>query len=85
MLPIKLKTSKEINLNTPLMEYVSNNYGNESLTQNLMSYFSDFNNKRNVISTKKDDLETAKDINSLLQITIKYLNQLIVIQNKNLL
>jgi len=85
MLPIKLKTSKEINLNTPLMEYVSNNYGNESLTQNLMSYFSDFNNKRNVISPKKDDLGTVKDIDSLLGIAIKYLNQLIVIQNKNLL
>jgi len=85
MLPIILKTSKEINLNKPLMEYVSNNYGNESLTQNLMSFFSDFNNKRNVISAKQDDLGTAKDIDSLLQITIKYLNQLIVIQNKNLL
>ena len=84
MLPTKLKTSKEISINSPLMEYVSNNYGNESLTQNLMSYFSDFNNKRNVISAKKEDLDTINNINSLLQIEIKYLNQLIVIQNKNI-
>ena len=83
MKPIKLKTSKETNISSKLLEYVSNNCGQESITQNLQKYFSDFNQNRNIISYNKDDHETIRDVMTTLEITTKYFNQLIAIKSKN--
>ena len=82
MKPIKLKTSKELNLNSSLLDYVTKNYGQQSLTQNLKSYFLDFNNNHNVISQNKNCLDSINDLNTTLLITTKYFNQIIAIKNK---
>ena len=83
MKPIKLKTSKETNIGSKLLEFVSNNYGRDSITQNLQKYFSDFEQNRNIISYNKDDQESIKDIMTTLDISTKYFNQLIAIKSKN--
>ena len=83
MKPIKLKTSKETNIGSKLLEFVSNNYGRDSITQNLQKYFSDFEQNRNIISYNKDDQESIKDIMTTLNISTKYFNQLIAIKSKN--
>ena len=83
MKQIKLKASKETNICSKLIEFVSNNYGRESITQNLQNYFSDFEQNRNVISYNKDNQENLKDIMTTLEISTKYFNQLIAIKSKN--
>ena len=82
MKPIKLKTSKEMNLSSIFEEYVIKNYGQQSITEKLKYYFSDFNQNRNVISHNKDDLNKIKDLLLTLDITTKYFNQLIAIKSK---
>ena len=82
MKPIKLKTSKEMNLSSIFEEYVIKNYGQQSITEKLKYYFSDFNQNRNVISHNKEDLNKIKDLLLTLDITTKYFNQLIAIKSK---
>ena len=82
MKPIKLKTSKEMNLNSIFVDYVTKNYGQQSITDKLQYYFSDFNQNRNVISHNKDNLYKIKDLILTLEITTKYFNQLIAIKSK---
>lgn len=82
MKPIKLKTSKEAKIDSIFIEYVSKNYGQECINEKLQNYFSDFSQNRNVISFKKDDQNTIKDVKTTLDITLKYLNQLMAIKSK---
>ena len=85
MKPIKLKTSKETNYNTIFLNYISNTYGPQSITKNLQDFFNDFNENRKVISYKKDDLRKVEDLKTTLNITKKYLNQLIAIKGKTVI
>ena len=82
MKPIKLKMSCETDISSHLIEFVSQNYGEESITPDLQHYFSDFNQNRNVISMNKDEQNTLKDLTTTLNITKKYLNQLVAIKSK---
>ena len=84
MKPIKLKNSKEIEITSILSDYVSKNYGQDNLNQNLQQYFSDFNRNRNVISNNKNEQNTIQDLITILQITTKYFNQLVAIKSKNI-
>ena len=81
MMSIKLKTTKEMNLDSSFIDYVSQNNGQTPIPQSLQYYFSDFNNNRNIISQNKD-LDSINEINSTLEITKKYCNQLIAIKSK---
>ena len=85
MKPIYLKKSKETNYNSVFLEYISSTYGPQSITPKLREYFSDFNENRKVISHKKDDLYKIPDLKMTLEITTKYLNQLIAIKSKTVI
>lgn len=85
MKPTKLKTSKETNYNTVFLEYISNLYGPQAITKNLQDFFFDFNENRKVISHKKDDIRKVEDLNTTLNITTKYLNQLVAIKGKTVI
>ena len=82
MKPIKLKMSCETDISSHLIEFVSQNYGQESVTQELQNYFSDFNQIRNIIAMNKDEENTIKDLTSTLNFTKKYLNHLVAIKSK---
>ena len=82
MKPTKLKTSREIDISSILINFVSKNYGPQSVTQNLINYFSDFNQNRFVISHNTEELDSIKDISMAIQMTTKYFNQLIAIKSK---
>ena len=82
MKPIKLKTSKEMNINIKFVDYVTKNYGNQFISEKLHHYFSDFNQNRNVISHNKDNMNKIKDIIVTLELTTKYFNQIIAIKSK---
>ena len=82
MKPTKLKTSKEINISSILIDFITQNYGPQSVTENLRNYISDFNNNRIVISHNKDEKNSVKDLNMAIQMTTKYFNQLIAIKSK---
>ena len=85
MKPTRLKTSKETNYNSIFLQYISSTYGPQAITAKLQEYFSDFNENRKVISHKKDNLYKVQDLNMTLQITTKYLNQLIAIKSKTVI
>ena len=85
MKPTKLKTSKETKYNTIFLEYISNSYGPQTITKNLQDFFFDFNENRKVISYKKDDIRKIEDLNTTLNITTKYLNQLVAIKGKTVI
>ena len=73
MKQIILKTSKEMNLNSIFIDYVTKNYGQQSITEKLQYYFSDFNQNSNVISHNKYNLYKIKDLILKLEIiTIKF-------------
>ena len=82
MKPVKLKTSEEKDLNTIFRDYVSKNYGEQAFTPNLQSYFSSFNQNRNVISHSKDNEHSINILKTTLQISIQYLNQIIALKTK---
>ena len=82
MRPIKLKTSKEINIKSSLLDYFSINCGQQNITENVQSFLSDLNNNRNQICENQSSPESIKDLNNMLQITTKYLNQLVGIKSK---
>ena len=85
MKPIILKKSKETNYNTIFLDYISKTYGPQSITQKLQQYFLDFNENRKVIASNKDKLYKVSDLMTTLQITTKYLNQLISIKGKTVI
>ena len=85
MKPIYLKSSKETNYNSIFLQYISSTYGPQSITPKLQEYFSDFNENRKVIAHKKDGMYKIPDLNMTLQITTKYLNQLISIKSKTVI
>ena len=82
MKPTKLKTSKEMDLNSIFIDYVSKNYGQHSITEKLKYYFSELNQNRNVLSHSKDEFNSIKDLTTTLNITTKYFNQIIAIKSK---
>ena len=82
MRPIKLKTSKEINIKSSLLDYFSINCGQQNITESVQSFLSDLNNTRNDICENQSSPESINDLNNMLQKTTKYLNQLVGIKNK---
>ena len=81
---IRLKISNEMNLNSSFLEYISNNNGQQSLTQKLNDFFSDFNQNRNFITHISDELNSIIDLENIVQINTKYFNQLVAIKSKML-
>ena len=58
MRPIKLKTSKEINIKSSLLDYFSINCGQQNITENVQSFLSDLNNNRNQICENQSSPES---------------------------
>ena len=82
MKPIKLKKTKEMNLDSFFLDYVSRNYGQQAVTQGLQSYFIDFNKNRNFFTLSRDECNTVKDLTTSLHLATNYLNQLVAIKSK---
>ena len=85
MKPIYLKKSKETAYNSIFLDYISKIYGPQSITPKLQQYFLDFNENRKVIAHNKDGMYKVSDLLTTLQITTKYLNQLISIKAKTVI
>ena len=81
---IRLKISNEMNLKSSFLEYISNNNGQQSITQKLNDFFSDFNQNRNFITHISDELNSIIDLENIVQINTKYFNQLVAIKSKML-
>ena len=82
MRPIKLKTSKEISINSSLYDYFSINCGQENITENVQSFLNAMNKNRNEICENQNSPESIKDLNNMLQMTTKYINQLVAVKSK---
>ena len=82
MKPIKLKISVDINLNSKISDILSNKYGQQSMTPNLENYFSDFSKYRSAVSHFKEEEKTIKDLKTAIELTTKYINQLIAIKSR---
>ena len=79
---IQLETSNEMNLNSAFLEYISNSYGQQSITPKLQNYFTELNKNRNYITQISIDQNSIKDLENTIQITTKYFNQLVAIKSK---
>ena len=82
MLPIKLKTSGDMNINSMLLDIIFNKYGQQYMTPNLENYFSEFSKNRFVISHFREEENTIKDLTNAIELTTKYFNQLIAIKSR---